>query len=466
MAKIIAIVNQKGGVGKTTTTVNLTAALAALGKRVLLCDFDPQANATSGMGVDKNTASPNVYDVLINGADPRRGVVTTHYGDVLPSNKALAGAGVEMIALPDREHLLRKALEVLSPGYDFIFVDCPPSLELLTVNALCAADSLLVPVQCEYYALEGLSDLLSTVRLVKRSLNPRLVLEGVLLTMFDSRTNLSLQVAEEVKRHFPGQVYATVIPRNVRLSEAPSHGKPVTAYDPYSRGAEAYKLLRTNLMFALPNNNECRVIGITSALRGEGKSTTSVNLAYTIAQTGERVLMIEADMRLPNVAQRLALRPTLGLSDLLAGLCTREEAIQESGMLDNLRIIAAGSIPPNPMELLGSEQMTQQLAELKKEFDFIIFDLPPVNAVADGLVISRLVQGMVVVVRQDYGDRSSLSVAVRRLQYLNVKILGFVMTYSHAEKKAYKYRKYGYGYGYGYYGKKGKSSAADTNDDD
>ena len=145
MAKIIAIVNQKGGVGKTTTTVNLTAALAALGKRVLLCDFDPQANATSGMGVDKNTASPNVYDVLINGADPRRGVVTTHYGDVLPSNKALAGAGVEMIALPDREHLLRKALEVLSPGYDFIFVDCPPSLELLTVNALCAADSLLVP---------------------------------------------------------------------------------------------------------------------------------------------------------------------------------------------------------------------------------------------------------------------------------------------------------------------------------
>ena len=164
MAKIIAIVNQKGGVGKTTTTVNLTAALAALGKRVLLCDFDPQANATSGMGVDKNTASPNVYDVLINGADPRRGVVTTHYGDVLPSNKALAGAGVEMIALPDREHLLRKALEVLSPGYDFIFVDCPPSLELLTVNALCAADSLLVPVQCEYYALEGLSDLLSTVR--------------------------------------------------------------------------------------------------------------------------------------------------------------------------------------------------------------------------------------------------------------------------------------------------------------
>ena len=242
MAKTIAIVNQKGGVGKTTTCVNLAAALTERGKRVLLCDFDPQANSTSGMGVDK-TVSKGIYEVLIADVPTRDALVHTKYGDVLPSNKALAGAGVEMIALPDREHLLRKALEVLSPGYDFIFVDCPPSLELLTVNALCAADSLLVPVQCEYYALEGLSDLLSTVRLVKRSLNPRLVLEGVLLTMFDSRTNLSLQVAEEVKRHFPGQVYATVIPRNVRLSEAPSHGKPVTAYDPYSRGAEAYRLL-------------------------------------------------------------------------------------------------------------------------------------------------------------------------------------------------------------------------------
>ena len=243
MAKIIAVVNQKGGVGKTTTTVNLTAALTALGKRVLLCDFDPQANATSGMGVDKNAASPNVYDALINGADPQKAVIATKYGDVLPSNKALAGAGVEMIALPQREYLLKNALAALSPSYDYIFIDCPPSLELLTVNALCAAGSLLVPVQCEYYALEGLSDLLTTVRLIKRSLNPSLVLEGVLLTMFDSRTNLSLQVAEEVKRHFPGQVYATVIPRNVRLSEAPSHGKPVTAYDPYSRGAEAYRTL-------------------------------------------------------------------------------------------------------------------------------------------------------------------------------------------------------------------------------
>ena len=243
MSKIIAVVNQKGGVGKTTTTVNITAALNNLGKRVLLCDFDPQANATSGMGVDKNTASPNVYDVLISGADPHKAVVETKYGDVLPSNKALAGAGIEMIALEDREHLLKRALDTLAPNYDYIFIDCPPSLELLTVNALCAAHSLLVPVQCEYYALEGLSDLLATVRLIKRGLNPPLYLEGVLLTMFDSRTNLSLQVAEEVKRHFPGQVFATVIPRNVRLSEAPSHGKPISAYDPYSRGAEAYRLL-------------------------------------------------------------------------------------------------------------------------------------------------------------------------------------------------------------------------------
>ncbi len=243
MAKIIAVVNQKGGVGKTTTTVNLTAALHDLGRRVLLCDFDPQANATSGMGVDKNAASPNVYDLLISDAAPEKAVVSTKYGDVLPSNKALAGAGIEMIGIDSREMLLKNTLDALSARYDFILIDCPPSLELLTVNALCAAHSLLVPVQCEYFALEGLSDLLATVRLVKRKLNPNLVMEGVLLTMFDSRTNLSLQVAEEVKRHFPGQVYATVIPRNVRLSEAPSHGKPISAYDPYSRGAEAYRLL-------------------------------------------------------------------------------------------------------------------------------------------------------------------------------------------------------------------------------
>ncbi len=248
MAQIIAIVNQKGGVGKTTTTVNLTAGLVALGKKVLLCDFDPQANSTSGMGLDKNTASPNIYNVLIDGDDPQRAVCHTKYGDVIPSNKILAGAGIEMIAIADREFLLKKALEALSPQYDYIFIDCPPSLELLTVNALSAAQSIIVPVQCEYFALEGLSDLLATIRLIRRGLNPTLHLEGVLLTMFDGRTNLSIQVAEEVKRHFPGQVYATVIPRNVRLSEAPSHGQPVQAYDPYSRGSEAYNALAEEIV--------------------------------------------------------------------------------------------------------------------------------------------------------------------------------------------------------------------------
>ena len=247
MAKSIAIVNQKGGVGKTTTCVNLCAALKNLGNRVLACDFDPQANTTSGFGVDK-TSSPNVYDLLLNGADPAKAVVSTPYGDVLPSNKALAGASIEMIALEGREYRLRGALETLRDRYDYIFVDCPPSLEMLTVNALCAADTVLVPVQCEYYALEGLSDLLSTIRIAKRSLIPAIQLEGVVLTMYDGRTNLSMQVAEEVKRHFPGQVYATVIPRNVRLSEAPSHGKPVSAYDAFSRGTEAYDQLAREIM--------------------------------------------------------------------------------------------------------------------------------------------------------------------------------------------------------------------------
>ena len=247
VAKIVAIVNQKGGVGKTTTCVNLAAAVAQTGKRVLLCDFDPQANATSGMGVDK-TVSNGVYDVIINGVETAKAIVSTPYGDVLPSSKALAGGGVEMIEMADRQFLLRSALDAVREDYDYIFVDCPPSLELLTLNALCAADSLLVPLQGEYYALEGLSDLMNTVRIVRRNMNPRLQIEGVLLTMFDGRTNLAIQVAQEVKRFFPGKVYATVIPRNIRLSEAPSHGKPITAYDRTSRGAEAYQALAVEFL--------------------------------------------------------------------------------------------------------------------------------------------------------------------------------------------------------------------------
>ena len=239
VAKIVAIVNQKGGVGKTTTCVNLAAAVAQTGKRVLLCDFDPQANATSGMGVDK-TVSNGVYDVIINGVETAKAIVSTPYGDVLPSSKALAGAGVEMIELENRQFLLKAALRQVAEQYDYIFIDCPPSLELLTLNALCAANSLLVPVQGEYYALEGLSDLMNTVRIVRRSMNPSLDIEGVLLTMFDGRTNLSIQVAQEVKRFFGAKVYSTVIPRNVRLSEAPSHGRPITAYDRNCRGADAY----------------------------------------------------------------------------------------------------------------------------------------------------------------------------------------------------------------------------------
>ena len=247
MAKIVAIVNQKGGVGKTTTCVNLAAAVKAAGKRVLLCDFDPQANATSGMGVDKSTSN-GVYDVIMNGASTESVIVSTPYGDVLPSSKALAGAGVEMIEMENRQFLLKAALRQVAEQYDYIFIDCPPSLELLTLNALCAANSLLVPVQGEYYALEGLSDLMNTVRIVRRSMNPSLDIEGVLLTMFDGRTNLAMQVAEEVKHYFPGKVYATVIPRNVRLSEAPSHGKPITAYDRGCRGAEAYLALANEFL--------------------------------------------------------------------------------------------------------------------------------------------------------------------------------------------------------------------------
>lgn len=248
MGNILALVNQKGGVGKTTTAVNLTAALHQAGLRVLLCDFDPQANATSGLGLEKGASAVTSYDVVINGAEAKDAVIHTKFGDLIPSSAALSGAGVELVGVDSREYALKNALAPLKDSYDAILIDCPPSLELLTLNALCAADSVLIPVQCEYYALEGLSDLMTTMRAVKRRLNPRIDIFGVVLTMYDGRTNFSAQVAEEVRRHFPGKVFATAIPRNVRLCEAPSHGLPVFAYDRYSRGAQAYLALAEEIL--------------------------------------------------------------------------------------------------------------------------------------------------------------------------------------------------------------------------
>lgn len=243
MGRIIAVVNQKGGVGKTTTAVNLTAALTDLGKKVLLCDFDPQANATSGLGVNKRKIKYSVYDVVINGVSAEEAIVKTKFGDVLPASSDLAGATVELIGAEGRDKVLKNALAPLKDQYDLIFIDCPPSLELLTLNGLCAADGIMIPVQCEYYALEGLSDLMTTLRSVKKRLNTSLEIFGVALTMYDGRTNFSAQVAQEVRRHFDGKVFSTVVPRNVRLAEAPSHGIPVMAYDRTSNGSKAYKAM-------------------------------------------------------------------------------------------------------------------------------------------------------------------------------------------------------------------------------
>ncbi len=247
MGKIIAVVNQKGGVGKTTTAVSLTACLHALGKKILLCDFDPQANATSGLGIEKRKVKKSVYDVVINGVSARDAILHTKFGDVLPSSADLAGAAVELLTMDDPNKRLSHALEAVRDQYDAILIDCPPSLELLTLNALVAADSILVPVQCEYFALEGLSDLMTTLRMVKKRLNPKLEIFGVALTMYDGRTNFCAQVAQEVRRHFPGKVFTTVIPRNIRLAEAPSHGLPVTVYDKHSRGAVAYQAMAVEM---------------------------------------------------------------------------------------------------------------------------------------------------------------------------------------------------------------------------
>ena len=248
MGRILAFVNQKGGVGKTTSAVNLAAALQKAGKKVLLCDFDPQANATSGLGVEKSAAAHSTYELVIDGFPAVDAVIHTPYCDVLASNVALSGAGVELVGMDAREYALKHALEPLRAQYDYIFIDCPPSLELLTLNALCAADQVLIPVQCEYYALEGLSDLMVTLRAVKKRLNPTISIFGVLLTMYDARLNLTVQVVEEVKKYFPQKVFKTVIPRNVRLSEAPSFGEPVIYYDFASKGSQSYLALADEII--------------------------------------------------------------------------------------------------------------------------------------------------------------------------------------------------------------------------
>lgn len=243
MGKRIAIFNQKGGVGKTTTNINLAACLAMKGKKVLVLDIDPQGNTTSGLGISKRELENTVYNVLVDeDYDIKDAIIKTDVKglDLIPASVDLAGAEVELVQIEGREKALKQGLDKIKDDYDYIFIDCPPSLGLLTINSLAAVDSVLIPIQCEFYALEGVSQLVSTIELVKKSLNPSLEIQGVILSMFDGRTNLSAQVVQEVKKYFGNKVYATVIPRNVRLAEAPSYGLPITEYDPKSKGAEAY----------------------------------------------------------------------------------------------------------------------------------------------------------------------------------------------------------------------------------
>lgn len=245
MGRIIAIANQKGGVGKTTTSINLSACLSALGKKVLAIDMDPQGNMTSGLGIDKDNVEYTVYDLIIGETDIEKVICkeTLENLDVLPTNIDLSAAEIELIGVDNKEYIIRDAVEKVKEDYDFIIIDCPPSLSMLTINAMTTADTVLVPIQCEYYALEGLSQLIHTIDLVKERLNPRLEMEGVVFTMYDARTNLSLQVVENVKENLNKAIYKTIIPRNIRLAEAPSHGMPINLYDPKSAGAESYMLL-------------------------------------------------------------------------------------------------------------------------------------------------------------------------------------------------------------------------------
>ena len=250
MGRVIAIANQKGGVGKTTTAINLSACLAEAGQKVLVIDIDPQGNTTSGLGIAKDEMEKTIYQVILQEVEIEDAICRNAFEnlDVLPSNVNLAGAEIDLIGIDEREYILKKAIDKIRENYDYVIMDCPPSLSMLTVNAMTAADTVLVPIQCEYYALEGLTQLIHTINLVKKRLNPELELEGVVFTMYDSRTNLSLQVVENVKDNLKQNIYKTIIPRNIRLAEAPSHGLPINIYDTKSTGAESYRLLAQEVM--------------------------------------------------------------------------------------------------------------------------------------------------------------------------------------------------------------------------